>query len=323
MILVVGATGQLGGTIVRLLLARGFPVRVMVRQAAAVRSFEALGCEACLGDITHLGETKGAFPNVSTVIATANSAMPSRAGDSIRGVDIDGYRNLVAAAAELGVCRQFIFTSAIGASAASPVPLFRAKFQTEQLLQQSGLGYTIFRFPAFLDVVAPMMGLGRVADALQNPTVARGFAFARSHFEKIRDSVEKEGVIHIAGRGDNPQAFISVDDCARLIVASIGRPECLNRILEITGPAALTPEELARTIEKILGKPLKRKKTPAWLFAILGGLMRAANPAASNLMSINRHSALESTPVAGQDIARLLDVELTTPEQWLRRCLSR
>jgi NADH dehydrogenase len=322
MILVVGATGQLGGAIVRLLLARGLPVRVMVRQASAVRSFEALGCEACLGDITRPGETKGAFPNVTTVIATANSAMPSKAGDSIRNVDIEGYRNLVEAAKELGACRQFIFTSVIGASPTNPVPLFRAKFQTEQLLQASGLSYTIFRFPAFLDVVAPMMGLGRLANALQSPTVARDFAFARSHFDKIKDSVEKEGVIHIAGRGDNPQAFISVDDCARLIAASIGRPECIGRILEITGPAALTPEELARTIERILGKPLKRKKTPAWLFAILGRLMRAANPAAANLMLINRYSALESTPVAGQDIARLLGVSLSTPEQWLRERLS-
>jgi len=321
MILVVGASGQLGTNVVRELLARGKAVRAMVRSEAAARRFEAMGCESYIGDIARLGEAKGPFPNVTVVISTANSAMPARAGDSIRSVDVNGHRHLVTAARELGICRQFIFTSVVVAKGSSSVPLFRAKRATEKLIEDSGLGYTIFRFPAFLDVMVPMMGLGRIAASLENATVLRDFNFARSHFARIKESVERDGVIHFAGDGRNRQACICVEDCARLIAQSVGHPECLNRTLQVTGPQAISAEEIAQTIERILGGHLKRKKTPAWVFSLLR-LAMSGNPAAANLMAINRFAATGIVAVAGQQIARMLGVELKPPEQWLRERLS-
>jgi uncharacterized protein YbjT (DUF2867 family) len=321
MILVVGASGQLGTNVVRELLARGKPVRAMVRSEAAARQFEAMGCESYIGDITRLGEAKGPFPNVTAVISTANSAMPVRAGDSIRSVDVDGHRNLVAAARELGICGQFIFTSVVAASSRSSVPLFRAKRATEKLIEASGLGYTIFRFPAFLDVWVPMMGLGRIAASLENATVLRDFNFARSHFARIKDSVERDGVIHFAGNGRNRLACICVEDCARLIAQSVDHPECHNRTLQITGPQPISAEEIAEIVERILGGKLKRKKTPAWVFSLLFLAFRG-NAAAANLMAINRFAATGTTAVAGQQIARMLGVDLKPPEQWLRERLA-
>lgn len=316
MILVVGASGQLGSAAVRELRDRGLPVRAFLRRAELVSHFEQLGCEAVLGDITRIDETRRAFNGATAVVATVNSAMPTRSSDSIESVEGGGYRNLFQAARENGDCRQFILISTSAASPRSPVPLFRAKFANEQALQQSGLGYTIFRFPAFLDVWIPMMGIARIVSQAGNATVARDFAFAQAHLKRIGSSIDRKGVIHIAGNGQTPHAAIAVDDCARVIAASVNNPACLNRTLDITGPEAVTANQVAAILERALGKPLLKRKTPAWLFSLLAYFLRA-NPAAANLLAISRLSAVEPTPVSGQDLARMLSVDLTTPEQWL------
>lgn len=321
MILVVGAGGQLGTAAVRQLMNRKLPVGVFVRREDTARRFEQLGCRAFLGDITRPSDLTSPLAAADAIVATVNSAMPSRPGDTIERIELEGYRNLLEAARASGVCRQFVYVSTTAANPSSSVPLFRAKYATEQAVQRSGLEYTIFRFPAFLDVWIPMMGIARAVAGADNPTVARDFAFARSHLNKIGDSVERKGVIHIAGNGLTPQAAIAVDDCASLIAASVNDAACLNRTLEITGPVAVTAEDVAKILERFLQRPLKRRKTPAWLFALLAYFLRS-NPAAANLMAISRLSAVEPTPVAGQDLARMLGVQLTTPEQWLLDRLS-
>lgn len=322
MILVVGAGGQLGASVVRELRGREAPVRVLVRREDVARRFEESGCQAFLGDVANPGDLPAPFSGATIIVATVNSAMPSRPTDTIERTEVEGYRNLFEAARQSGACRQFIFISTTAATPTSPAPLFRAKYDNEQALKGSGLPYTIFRFPAFLDVWIPMMGLASAVANTEYSTVTRGFDFARAHFKKIGDSIEREGVIHIAGNGRTPQAAIAVDDCARLIAAAAGHPECLNRTLEITGPEAVTPLQIAAILERALSKPLLRRKTPAWVFSLLAFFL-SGNPAAANLMAITRLSAVEPTPVAGQDLARMLGVELTSPEHWLLDRLSR
>ncbi len=321
MILVVGAGGQLGSAAVRELRSRGMPVRAFLRRAELVRRFEQLGCEAALGDIANIEETRRAFRGATAAIATVNSAMPTRSSDTIERVEGEGYRNLYQAAVESGDCRQFILVSTTAASPRSPAALFRAKFTNEEALRKSGLGYTIFRFPAFLDVWIPMMGLARLVRPAENATIRREFGFASDHLKRIGDSIERKGVIHFAGDGETAHAAIAVDDCARLIAASVHNPGCLNRTLEITGPEAVTGAQIAAILERVLGKPLARKKTPAWMFSLLAFFLRS-NPAAANLMTISRLSAVEPTPVTGQELARMLSVKLTAPEQWLLERLT-
>lgn len=318
MILVVGATGQLGAAVVKLLREGGEAVRVYVRTDEAARRFEALGCESYVGDITNPGLAKGPLPRVETVVATATASTPSRAGDRISTVDGQGIRNLIAAAAEAGRVRQIIYPSVSDAPGALGVPLFKIKRANERLLMESGLGYTILRLPAFMDVTFPMMGCGALIEGAEQATLARTCDFLQSHLRKVRDSVLRDGVIHIAGDGSVKQPYIAVDDVAKLIVASIGHPASLRRVLDITGPVALSGEEVAQIYERILGRMLKRKYTPAAIFKMLSAGLKLFQPAAANIMSILHWGATVGVPVRGQDLAAELGVELTTPEEFLR-----
>jgi len=113
-----------------------------------------------------------------------------------------------------------------------------------------------------------------------------------------------------------------VEDVARLIVASIGHKAALRRVLDVTGPVALSGEEVAQTFERILGRMLKRKYTPAAIFKMLSLVMKPFQPAASNVMAIQHWGATVAVPVRGQEIAAELGVGLTTPEAYLRARLG-
>src|SRR5512137_2763751 len=126
MILVVGATGILGGLITQRLLGEGKDVRVLLRHnspaeqmaaqgmATSARSLIDAGARPVYGDVKDRASLDRACDGVYTVITTANSAM--RGGeDNVDTVDRHGNRNLIEAARAAGV-KQFIFTSFLGAS---------------------------------------------------------------------------------------------------------------------------------------------------------------------------------------------------------------
>ena len=149
MILVVGATGNLGGIIAQSLLAKGKKVRVLVRPGSNASALTAKGAEAVAGDLKDPASLKGALAGVETVITTANSVLRGGA-DTVDSVDIAGNKNLIDAAKAAGV-KHFIFTSALGSDVNHPVPLFQAKAKTEALVKDSGMTWTILAPNFFTD----------------------------------------------------------------------------------------------------------------------------------------------------------------------------
>ncbi len=149
MILVVGATGNLGGAITRMLLAQGQPVRILVRPQSNYQALADLGVQVVPGDLKERSSLNAACEGVDIVISTASGGQ--RGGeDTVETVDWEGHRNLIDAAKTAGV-KQFIFVSVAFADPQSPVPIFQAKGRTEDYLRESGLPYTIIAPNMFMD----------------------------------------------------------------------------------------------------------------------------------------------------------------------------
>jgi uncharacterized protein YbjT (DUF2867 family) len=109
-ILVVGATGMLGGAIVRRLLGRGDKVRVLVRDDTGERALTEAGARTARGDLKDAASLARACDGISTLITTANSA--ARGGeDNVDTVDLEGNRNLIE------VCHHGRLCSTLAASA--------------------------------------------------------------------------------------------------------------------------------------------------------------------------------------------------------------
>src|SRR5687767_1972832 len=106
MILVVGATGLLGGEICRLLSAAGKPFRAFVRTTSdkdKVAQLQDLGAEIARGDLKDRSSVEAACKGVNAVISTASSTLSRQEGDSIQTVDLEGQLNLIDAAKTAGV----------------------------------------------------------------------------------------------------------------------------------------------------------------------------------------------------------------------------
>jgi NADH dehydrogenase len=237
MILVVGATGRLGGVITERLLTRGDRVRILVRRdspaeqlaaqglATSPQRLIAAGAEPVSGDLKDRASLAEACPNVDVVITTANSAQRGGA-DNAQSVDLDGNRNLMEAAHNAGV-RQFIFVSATLADAKSPIPFLQAKGKTEQALQASGMSYTIMAPDAFMDVWIAMVV---AMPALSGQPVT------------------------VVGSGNRRQSFIAASDVAQFTVAAVANPAATNKRLVIGGPEALSFRDAAAVFSRVLGR---------------------------------------------------------------------
>lgn len=315
-ILVVGATGQLGKAAVKELLTAGCSVRALIRNPDSIARFQSLGAETALGDLTDPRSLAAACAGISHVVATANAAIPTRAGDTFEAVEGRGYRNLVRAAAEAGVQR-FVYTSVPVSRHESGSVFFRLKRETEQLIAASGMDHVIFRADVFMDVAFAMMGSAIPVQGAEAATALRPFAFASNHFKRVRDSIEKKRTAMVPGDGSVRHAFICVDNVARfLAAAAAGRGPA--GIHALGGPEALTFLDVVRVYEKVLGVQLRVKKTPATVFRVLSKVLAPFNPAAANLMHLNYVGATEET-LADPATAAAFQIPLTTAEAFLRK----
>jgi uncharacterized protein YbjT (DUF2867 family) len=191
MILVVGATGNLGGAVTRMLLAEGQPVRILARSQSNYQPLADAGAQVVLGDLKQRGALDPACEGVDTLITTANSA--ARGGeDNPQTVDLEGNRNLIDAAKAAGV-KQFIFVSVLGADPNSPVPFIQTKGKTEDTLRESGIPYTVLAPNGYMEVMVAMV-VGMPAMMGQPVTIVGGGRRKHS-FISAGDVAIYEGVL--------------------------------------------------------------------------------------------------------------------------------
>ena len=282
MILVVGATGMLGGAILRGLVQRREEVRALVRERSAEDSLREAGVEIISGDLKDRASLLPACEGVSTLITTANSAARG-GGDNVETVDLEGNRNLIEAASLSGV-EHFIFVSAQGEDPNSPVPFLRAKGLTSKLLRESGMTYTVLVPDIYMDVWIPLVVLGPVAS---------------------------EGSVTIVGQGSRKHYFIAVDDVAGYAVGAVGNNAAQNRDLLIGGPEALSWQDVISTLERVSGVKVEVQSLHP------GEPMPGFPDAVSGLMS-GLETYDSPAPISNAEARGTFGVSLTTLEDFLR-----
>jgi uncharacterized protein YbjT (DUF2867 family) len=289
-VLVVGATGALGTTVVRRLRERNEPVRCLVRPGSDASTLEALGAEIARGDLLDSGSLQGACVEVATVISTATAIsrlLADAKGPSLIAVDDAGVRALIAAA-ELAGVERFIYVSYAGVDAGLGFPLERAKLAIEHRLRGSSMRAVIVRPDGFQE--------------LQLSPTAR-FDVAR-------------GRVSILGRGDTRRRFISRDNVAALLVALALDPDP-PALIEVGGPDAISVNETVALAERLCGRSLKRQRMPRWLARIGMRLLSRRKPALASIFGIG---LLIDTQTAHWDDQALMryDIEPRSIADYLR-----
>jgi uncharacterized protein YbjT (DUF2867 family) len=244
-IVVAGGTGRLGALVVRRLRDRGLPVRVLTRDPARAAPLAAGGVQVAVGDVRDRGTLVPALADADVVVSCVQGfAGPGRGSPA--SVDRDGNANLIDAARAAGA--EIVLMSVVGASADSPLELFRMKHAAEQHLHRSGVPATIVRSTAFLELWA----------------------------ELLETTAGRSGRPVVFGRGDNPINFVHVDDVASLVERATTDPTTRGRTLEVAG-ADLTLNQLAATVQAAAGRSGRPRHVPPTALRLLArtvGLLR-------------------------------------------------
>ncbi|HEY7832428.1 MAG TPA: SDR family oxidoreductase [Ktedonobacterales bacterium] len=251
MILIVGASGRLGGMVARRLLAEGRPVRALSRMPAKVEELRALGAEVVTGDLRDAAALARACVGADSVFAAAH-AFDSRGDNVPRTVDDTGNRALIDAARTAGV-GHFLLTSIMGARADHPVDLFRAKYAAEEHLRASGLSYTILRPTAFMELWATIIG----------------------------DPIARRGKALIFGRGTNPINWVAAQDVAHLAHIALDDARARGQVIAIGGPENLSLAQVVALCERAVGRAASKQHIPLPMMRVMRVLARPINPAFS------------------------------------------
>ncbi len=233
MVLVVGATGLVGGEVCHRLRSRGERVRALVREtssAARIDSLRSAGVELIIGDLKDPPSIARACNGVNAVVSTASSTLSRQAGDSIESVDETGQLNLALEAKKAGI-DQFVFVSfrpVIGV----PSPLSGAKRRVENAM--SDFNFTVIRASWFMEVwLSP----------------ALGFDF-------------QNGAARILGSGTAAISWVSSKDVAEMCVLALKNPAASRRVIEFGGPEPLSVLEVVARFEAISGRSFALEFVP-------------------------------------------------------------
>ncbi len=317
MILVVGATGQLGTAVVGKATAAGRPVRAFARRSSEYGHLRAADVELHFGDLLDAASVRAACSGAEAVIATATSVFP-RGRDRMSRDELAGYRHLVNACREERV-PQLVFTSIVEFPEPfrSRVPTLRLKRSIESLILDSDVPHTIFRAGPFMDDYFALMGSAIPLRGAQNATLRRPFWLASLYLRLAAQLIERRGLALVPGPASTRHSFIALDDVAEFLLRAVGHPQAIDACYDLGGPEPLCWSEVAEIYSGLLGRPVRSLSIPPALARLAASALRPFSEAASNQLGILWALASRELTIEGRRAADLFGVRLTTAREFL------
>jgi uncharacterized protein YbjT (DUF2867 family) len=291
-VLVTGGTGFVGPHVVHALRARELPVRVLVRDRARGSRAAAWGADLAIGDVTDPHSLGAATAGVDAIVHLVS--IIKGAPSDFERVMAQGTRDLLAAAREAGV-RRFVLASALGLDEQTKdaVPYFRAKWEMERAVRESGLEHVILR-PSFV--------FGKDGGVL--PTFVRLARFAP--------------VTPIVGPGTQRLQPIWVEDAAEYYARAVDEPGAANRTFEIGGPDAPTWNEFWDRLKRVLGARRPSIHVPFGFMRMQAALTERL-PGAPVTRDQLTMLALGDNIVSSNDAVETFQIPLVPLDEQLRR----
>ena len=213
-ILVTGATGNIGGELVKQLTAHKVPFRAMVRRAKDAEALSQIkGVEAVIGDFDDENTVADALQGIERAFLLTPSTERAETHQ----------KTFVDLASRAGV-KHIVKQSQWAAAADSPVRFLRYHAAVEEKLQESGLAYTFLRPNLF------MQGLLSFRD----PIIQQGKFFAAVGEAKV--------------------SIVDTRDIAAVAAAALTEEGHAGRTYNLTGPEALSHAEMAAKLSAALGR---------------------------------------------------------------------
>lgn len=221
-ILVAGATGYLGGHIIRELKRQHYFVRALARNTTKLKQLRDDIDEAVEAEVTKPETLDGCCQEIDTVISSIGI---TRQKDGLTYMDIDyqANLNLLKEAQRSGV-RKFIYIFIFNAEKISKLKIIAAKQKFAEALRQSGMDYCLVKPTGFFSDMDEFLAMAQ------------------------------KGSAYLFGTGNFKMNPIDGTDLAKACVAAIENDE---KEFDIGGPEILTHQQIAEAAFKVLHKPAR------------------------------------------------------------------
>jgi len=226
---ITGVTGKVGGVVARALLADGQSVRAVVRNADKGQVWREQGCAVALATIEDAASLSAAFQGAEAVFVL----VPPNFDPSPEFSDARETGKALHCALAAARPKRVVYLSTIGAQARE-MNLLTQHSIIERAINDLPIPITFLRPAWFMENchwdVAPARETGVVPSFLQ-PL-------------------------------DKPVPMVAAADIGKL-AAELLREKCEDyRVIELEGPTRVTPNQVATTLAKLLGKAVRMKVVP-------------------------------------------------------------
>jgi uncharacterized protein YbjT (DUF2867 family) len=226
---VTGITGQVGGVVARLLLAAGQDVRAVVRDAAKGEVWAKQGCEVALADVNDQQALQHAFEGTEGVFVLLPPTFDPTPGFPEAHKTIDTLRAALAAAKPSKV----VVLSTIGAQATQPNLLNQLQI-LEQELGTLPMPVAFLRAAWFIE------------NAAWDVAPARDSGIVPSFLQPL----------------DKPVPMVATADIGRVAAELLRESWTGRRIVELEGPQRISPDMIAASFARLLGRDVSMTVVP-------------------------------------------------------------
>lgn len=241
-VLVAGASGYLGGFVVREFKSRGYFVRALARSAAKLKSIGDSMDEAVEAEVTQPQTLAHVCDGVDVVFSSIGITR-QKDGLTFRDVDYQGNKNLLDAALRASV-RKFVYVSAFNAAQLRHLDIAAAHEDFVDELKASGIDYAVLRPTGYFSDMGEILDMAR------------------------------RGRVWLIGSGENRVNPIHGADLA---VACVDAAEGEEKEVDVGGPQTMTWNQAAELAFEALGGPRKVAHIPPWLMWAVVCLVRLFN----------------------------------------------
>jgi uncharacterized protein YbjT (DUF2867 family) len=231
LVLLTGATGYVGGRLLKALEVQGAHVRCLARRPAFLQPKVASQTEVVAGDVLERSTLKDAVEGIHTAYYLVHS-MGSAGG--FEDEDRQGAQNFADTAREAGVDR-IIYLGGLGEPGRALSPHLRSRHEVGDVLRSSGVQVIEFR-------ASIVIGSGSLS------------------FEMVRALVERLPVMITPRWVSVPAQPIGIDDLLQYLVAGLELDVSGNQIYEIGGSDRVSYRDLMREYARQRG--LRRLMIP-------------------------------------------------------------
>ena len=234
-ILVIGASGFIGGYLTKQLLSEGYTIRCLARKPEKLDVLAQQGCEIVKGDFTDSMSVQHALESMDAVYVSIHTLAPQHAGTANQGfmdIEMNALQNIVAGFRTHNV-RRLIYVTSLGISAEATDAWTSGRWKTQQYLLNSGLDVTVIQ-PGMI------VGIG-----------GQGFNMVLAN--------AKKSLAFVIGNGRNKFRSIAIDDLVYNLIGVLDAQEAYGKCYEVGSDDILTADELIDEAADVVGRAHPRK----------------------------------------------------------------